>query len=120
MASGQRGSDRAAPARVVQEHEAEEHRQTGHYPWKADCGVCNDAALRSAQHRRQLPHAGRLAVDLVGLTRSGPHVLVGVTQVPGHTCAEAVKSRAAADLRAPPVADGGQCKGQGRLERGSL
>ena len=77
------------------------HRQHGHYPWRADCEVCCGAALRSAQHRRQLPHAGVLAVDLASLGMSGPHVLVGATQLPGWQYAEPVRSKSAADLRAP-------------------
>ena len=80
---------------------AEAHQQQGHYPWSTECATCNEAALRHAQHRRQLPHAGVLAVDLVSLTTSGPHVLVGATQQPGWAYAEPVRTRSAAGLRDP-------------------
>ena len=92
---------RATPARAVYEKAADEHRQQGHYPWSAECGICNEAALRSDPHHRRMPHPGVLAVDIASLTVSGPHVLVGATQMPGFTYAEAVRSRAAVDLRAP-------------------
>ena len=80
---------------------ADDHRQYGHYPWRSDCTVCADAALRQAPHHRQLPHAGVLAVDITSLGSAGPHVLVGATQQPGWAYAEPLRSRAAEDLRAP-------------------
>ena len=79
----------------------EEHRQHGHYPWRPDCGSCCAAAMRSQQHRRRLPHAGALAVDVAAVEKGGPYVLVGATQVPGWVYAEPLRSKAARDLRAP-------------------
>ena len=77
------------------------HRQHGHYPWRDDCRVCVEAAVRSEPHRRQMLHAGVLAVDIAALSGTGPYVLVGATQAPGYTYAEPARSRAANDLRAP-------------------
>ena len=91
----------AAEHGAVREGVAEHHRQQGHYPWSRECGTCTEAAMRSAQHRRMMPHAGVLAVDLVSLSVSGPHVLVGATQQPGWAYAEPVRSRAASCMREP-------------------
>ena len=76
---GGRGRKRVTGAAgAVRGGVAEDHRQYGHYPWRDDCAVCADAALRQAPHRRQLPHAGVLAVDIASLSGAGPHVLVGL------------------------------------------
>ena len=91
----------AALAGVVRGGVAECHQQEGHYPWRGDCAVCCEAALRNAPHLRRLPHAGVLAVDLAALGNSGPRVLVGATQRPGWTYAEPVRGKSADQLRAP-------------------
>ena len=88
-------------ALAVREGMSDEHRQSGHYPWRDDCGTCAAAALRSAQHRRRPPHQGVLAVDLASVSPQGPHVMVGATQSPGYTYAQPLRSRAARDLRDP-------------------
>ena len=62
-AHGKGTTEQAAAAAAV-EGVAERHRQHGDYPWREDCAVCNAVAPRSAQHRRRLPHAGVLAVDV--------------------------------------------------------
>ena len=91
----------AAPTKAIVEGTAERHRQIGHFPWRDDCGVCAEAALRSAAHMRCMPHVGVLALDIAMLSASGPFVLVGSTQAPGRTYAEPLRGRAARDLRTP-------------------
>ena len=83
----------ATHAHAVREGAEHEHRQRGHYPWNEECSTCNEAAMRCRQHRRQLPHAGTLAVDIVALSQSGPYVLVGATQAPGYTYAERLSGK---------------------------
>ena len=61
-----------AHAQAVREGVCEDHRQYGHYPWRPDCSGCCSAAMRSQQHRRQLPHAGTLAVDIVSASAGAP------------------------------------------------
>ena len=79
-----RGGPRAvAPLGAVRDGVASSHQQEGHYPWRSECAFCSDAAIRHDQHRRRLPHAGVLAVDLAALGTTGPRVLVGATQMPG-------------------------------------
>ena len=97
------GTSEGATAHVgaVRDGVAEAHHQAGHYPWRDDCAVCNDAALRHAKHQRRIPHAGVLAVDLAMLGPAGPHVLVGATQLPGWTYAEPVKGKSADSMHAP-------------------
>ena len=91
----------AAGVGAVRAGVEEQHRQVGHYPWQAECSVCNEAGMRSEQHRRRLPHAGVLAVDILSMGTAGPHMLVGATQLPGWVYAEPVRGKSAADLRAP-------------------
>ena len=91
----------AAERGAVRGGVAEQHRQSGHYPWSSACSICVESSLRSEQHRRRMPHAGVLAVDLVSLDATGPIMLVGATQQPGWTYAEPVRSRAAESLREP-------------------
>ena len=78
-----------------------QHRQQEHYPWREDCGICAETALRSTPRRRRLPHTGVLAIDIASVGVGGPSVLVGATQQPGWTYAEPVKARSAECLRAP-------------------
>ena len=93
--------DVSACSSAVRDGVAASHQQEGHYPWRSDCSVCCDAALRNARHHRRLPHSGVLAIDLVALGTSGPRVLVGTTQLPGWTYAGQARGKAAADLRGP-------------------
>ena len=88
-------------AHAIRSGISDTHRQVGHYPWRNDCGVCAEAALRSTPHYRRTPHCGVLAVDIVSLSQQGPHVLVRATQAPGRTYAQPLRSRAANDLRSP-------------------
>ena len=48
---------------------------------------------------RQVPRPGVLAVDIAYLSRSGPYVLTGVSQSPGRTYAQKLRSMAAKDAR---------------------
>ena len=91
----------AAHATAVRDGVTPCHQQIGHYPWRSDCALCCDAALRHAPHKRRLPHAGVLSVDLAALGTSGPRVLVGATQLPGWAYAEPVRGKASSDLRIP-------------------
>ena len=107
----------AAHVGAVRDGVSTRHQQEGHYPWRSDCSVCCDAAMRSTQHRRRLPHAGVLAIDLAALGTGGPRVLVGVTQLPGWTYAEPVRGKAAADLREPVLRMVAEAKQRGAITK---
>ena len=103
-ARARRGKDaakRIPHAHAVRVGADREHRQQGHYPWDEECATCNEAAMRSRQHARRLPHTGTLAVDIASLSQDGPHVLVGATQTPGYTYAEQLTGKSAEVLAAP-------------------
>ena len=91
-AEARRAQRITANASAVVEGVDEEHRQAGHYPWRGDCKVCCESSMRTEQHRRQLPHAGALAVDLTSVTNRGPYILVGTTQLPEWTYAGQVRT----------------------------
>ena len=91
-AGSRRRAGISANVGAVREGVEQAHQQQGHYPWRDDCTVCAESALRSSKHARRLPHAATLAVDIVSMGASGPHVLVGATQQPGWVYAEPLQS----------------------------